>query len=543
VIEPRIEKWRVVIERKTMTRILLVLVLAAAGNLAAAKQIPQTAVPSAPKAQQLNQRALDFFVAALVAEGSGDVPSATILYDSAWRYCPTSAEIGVAYAQTLLYARRIPEALDALQRIAPPTSEQMALIAYCYRQLGENDRTRDAYLQLLTLDTTQSAAYMFLGGYYQQRNDADSTLWALRNLARTMPENYQIQNELGKAYLAKENLNEAKEAFRRSLELAPIESNMDALLNLADIYERRKQADSVEALLSAASLNQPENAFLHRELSRIYLEKDSVTQALPHLWAAARLDSSDYTAQRRLAIVLIATDSLNAADSILTQLLRSGDSEPANHFYLGRVAALRKDFYRARDEFLMLTERAPSIPDGWLSLAFTYRQLQQPEEEIETYQRALVNITDENYAVQLYFALGAAFEQQGKIDSAVATLETLLEHRPEHGPSLNYLGYMLADRGIRLDYARGLLERALKLEPKNAAYLDSYGWVFYRLGMFKDAVKYLKMAVELDSDPVIYDHLGDALQATGKTKQAREWWQKALEQLPNNETIKQKLQR
>ncbi len=496
-----------------------------------------------PKPAQLPQRALDFYLAGLVAEGSGDIPAATLFYDSAWQYYPQSVEIGIAYAQALLYDRKIREALEALQRISPPVAEQLGLIAFCYRQLSNDDLAREAYLQMLTLDSSRNVGYMFLANYYQQKGNSDSALWALRNLARTMPENYQVLNELGKAYIVKSDWKAAKDAFRRSLELAPLSTNMDALLNLADIYQRNQQADSVERLFETAAQDQPDNAFLQREISRLLLEKDSVNQALPHLWAAARLEPNDYSAQRRLAIVLISTDSLATADSILTSLVQAGDSEPANHYYLGRVAALKNDNYRARDEFQLVTQAAPSISDGWLSLAFVYRRLGQPENEIDTYRNALIKMTEEKNAVQVYFALGAAFEQQGQVDSAVATLETLLQNSPDHAPSLNYLGYLLADRGLRLEYARDLIARALKQEPKNPAYLDSYGWVYYRLGNFKEAVKYLKMAVELDSDPVIYDHLGDAYQSTGKTKQAREWWQKALDQQPDNATIKQKLQR
>ena len=77
--------------------------------------------------------------------------------------------------------------------------------------------------------------------------------------------------------------------------------------------------------------------------------------------------------------------------------------------------------------------------------------------------------------------------------------------------------------------------------PENAAFLDSYGWVFYRQGKYKKAVEYLKKAVSLDSDPVIFDHLGDAYKAKGDTAQARTWWQKALELSPEDEAIKQKL--
>ena len=114
--------------------------------------------------------------------------------------------------------------------------------------------------------------------------------------------------------------------------------------------------------------------------------------------------------------------------------------------------------------------------------------------------------------------------------------------RPSRGyPSEARAPTALADRGIRLEYARDLLERAVKLEPKNAAYLDSYGWVYFRLGDLNKAINYLTQAAELTSDATIFDHLGDAYSAQGNPAEARVWWQKALDIDPQNASIADKL--
>jgi tetratricopeptide (TPR) repeat protein len=181
--------------------------------------------------------------------------------------------------------------------------------------------------------------------------------------------------------------------------------------------------------------------------------------------------------------------------------------------------------------------------DGWLGLGFAYRRLNQPDREIQTYENGLLRMRSETSAIELYFAMGAAFEQIGNVDSAITSFEEILKHDPDHAQTLNYLGYMLADRGIRLEYARELLERVIKLEPNNAAYLDSYGWVFFRMGNYPEAVRYLKMAADLGDDWVIFDHLGDAYHALGEDNLAREWWQKALTRQPDNEALKQKISR
>jgi tetratricopeptide (TPR) repeat protein len=101
---------------------------------------------------------------------------------------------------------------------------------------------------------------------------------------------------------------------------------------------------------------------------------------------------------------------------------------------------------------------------------------------------------------------------------------------------------MWAEHGMKLDQARELIEKALKAEPKNAAYLDSLGWVLFKLNRPKDALPYILQAVELskkeDEDATLYEHLGDVYAALNETAKAREAWNKSLSLEPNDEVRK-----
>ncbi len=100
---------------------------------------------------------------------------------------------------------------------------------------------------------------------------------------------------------------------------------------------------------------------------------------------------------------------------------------------------------------------------------------------------------------------------------------------PKNAAALNYYGYMLADRGLRLDEAQEMIQRALLQEPYSGAYLDSLGWVYYKENKLAEAEVTMRKAVEREShDPTIRTHLGDVYAKQGKMEQAATEWEKAL---------------
>ncbi|MCP4684133.1 MAG: tetratricopeptide repeat protein [bacterium] len=541
---------------KTLFLVISVLGLTALGipgcsSTAARQDLVQTAadgeefrpVPRVDKraAEELDYRAYEFYVNGLLYEGIGDLRNAAASYRKALQVYPDSYEIGFALAEIAYRMRQPDQALEVLEQIALKTVDVFRLEGACYQQTGDERAAKDAYLNAIALDSTQENAYIFLAGYYRRRNNLDSTAWTYHQLIRMQPENYELRNELGKMLALGGRPEEAKTVFRESLAMNPSIDNVAAYLSLSELYELTEQVDTAKVVLKEGLEVSPDNMMLNRAVVRLYLEADSVLGAIPYVRSLAEAAPQDADASRRLAIMYFTVDSLPQADSVLSALVGSGDIEPANHFYLGRIALIGEDYTRARDEFTTLTHLADSISDGWLGLGLAFNHLGDSAQELETYRTGLEFMRDEESAVALYFALGAAFEQADAIDSATATFEEILKHDPDNAQTLNYLGYALADRNLRLEYARDLISRAVELKPNSAAFLDSYGWVYYRLAEYEKALEYLEAAAKLDNDPVIFDHLGDAYLATGKPEEAKVWWRKALEQQPDNTTIKEKL--
>lgn len=147
-------------------------------------------------------------------------------------------------------------------------------------------------------------------------------------------------------------------------------------------------------------------------------------------------------------------------------------------------------------------------------------------------------------SVGMLFARAVAHERQGEFGRAAMAFETLLERSPDHAPTLNYLGYMWADRGEHLDRALTLIQRAVALDPDNGAYVDSLGWAHFKLGNFDSARQLLEWAARLmTSDPTIYEHLGDVYTAMRQPDRARDSYLQAIERgADDSEAIERKIE-
>ncbi len=161
-------------------------------------------------------------------------------------------------------------------------------------------------------------------------------------------------------------------------------------------------------------------------------------------------------------------------------------------------------------------------------------------EAFDIYDRALRDMPDES---DLLYARALAAEKIDRLDILEDDLRSILRSEPNNVQALNALGYTLADRTERYEEALLFIKRAFELEPKDAAVVDSMGWVHYRLGDHKEALVYLQRAMEIMSDVEIAAHLGEVLWVINRKKEAINVWNQALEKTPNSEVILEVMRR
>jgi len=173
---------------------------------------------------------------------------------------------------------------------------------------------------------------------------------------------------------------------------------------------------------------------------------------------------------------------------------------------------------------------APDDRDILISLGDLYRADKRFAEAEEMYDRAVGLIEkDSPRDWHLYFVRGMMRERLDNWDLAESDLQRARKLSGDEPHVLNYLGYSWIDQGLYLEEGLKIIREAVKKQPKNGAFVDSLGWAHYRLGNYKKALDALERASLLEpTDPVITDHLGDALWRNGREVEARYQWRKAL---------------
>ncbi|MCZ2132213.1 MAG: tetratricopeptide repeat protein [Bacteroidetes bacterium] len=134
---------------------------------------------------------------------------------------------------------------------------------------------------------------------------------------------------------------------------------------------------------------------------------------------------------------------------------------------------------------------------------------------------------------ELWAQAGLVLEHLGRTAESDVAYEAALKLEPDNAFANNNLAYSLATRGIELQRALALARKSMEIQPNNASFLDTYGWILFNMGNYDGAVKYLEKAIKTgNAGATIYEHLGDCYRKLGMNTDAVTAYRKALELAP-----------
>ncbi|MEY4692371.1 MAG: hypothetical protein RIT19_2696 [Verrucomicrobiota bacterium] len=439
----------------------------------------------------------------------GRVDRALKLLDRACERPETPGELHALHGVALTQAGRMGDALRAYLRAADRPPVVLAVYQAVVRILNDDRRGDDA-LPLLVRATTGFAkdplALLEIADLYRAVGVSDPRLEAraraamLDVLARVRalkPEDPAVALRLADRY-AQAGLPEPSEAVLRELqERSP--RNPAAVARLAEMYLRSGRIPEASRQLEALRKIDPANPVTYYFLGVVALEEKQFERARNHFERAILLNPALEPAHTDLAVALL---SLQRPEDAATVLDRARAEIPPS-FRLEYLSGVARTQLKRFDDALAAYQTAEKIGST----------LRPP-------------LTDHRF----YFQVGAMLERKGDEARSIEYLEKSLELKPDFDEALNHLGYLWAEKGLNLPRARAMIEQALKAEPENAAYLDSMGWVLFRLGKPAEALAWLEKARKrlTEPDATVLDHLGDAAAACGRWDVAREAWAESL---------------
>lgn len=308
--------------------------------------------------------------------------------------------------------------------------------------------------------------------------------------------------------------------------------------------EPGKAAETLLKLIPKDAKPSQQLDLLRERLANLFLMDGNTAKGVEQLEAIVRDNPSSYP-QIWFVLGSIANDNKQYEKAIghfEKSLLLDPNQEQAYY----QLALAQIDAGRTGDALTTLETASQHFPNTFVGEFFTgvaYARIKNFSEAMKHFTSAeVIGRTSESKRLtpQFYFQIGAAAERNHQFDAAVEYFEKSLKMDPEFYESMNYLGYMWAEKGENLPRARELIEKAVKAEPTNGAFLDSLGWVFFKQNQPKEALPCLLKAVAQtpEADATLFDHLGDVYNALGEAEKAREAWKKSLAVEPNPEISK-----
>jgi tetratricopeptide (TPR) repeat protein len=443
--------------------------------------------------------------------------------------------------QLLLDENKADEAVKLLEGMTEHSSSAtlLDLLGDAYTQTHDYAKAETAYRKAVDLDPSELSHLRGLGQTLLSEEKYQEALSVYQKLIDLLPDDSDNYLRLAQIYRELHQLDKAEENLLKARQYNP--GSLEILYNEAMIYESQGRYEEAVRVLSDAvtGVKSQSNvlpsrrrslAILYQQLGMLYRDVQNYQAAIYTFQELAHLGEQEDRRARPLII-----DTYRMAKD-LPKALAAGREAMArypNDPSIRTTYALLLGENQQTDEAVKLLEADLKGNAGdretYLNLSQVYERGHRYGEAEQAARKAESYSSDAKDNEIAWLLLGAVYERQKQFDKAEDEFKKALDLNPRNAQVLNYYGYMLADRGVRLDEAHGLIQRAVLLEPHNGAYLDSLGWVYFKENKLEDAEITLRKAVEREPhDPTIRSHLGDVYAKQGHLDLAAAEWEKSL---------------
>jgi tetratricopeptide (TPR) repeat protein len=436
-------------------------------------------------------------------------------------------------------------AVETLSSVPDATrsAKLYSALGYTYEQQKQYKKAIDSYKRAILLDRDNLDAIRGLAQNLMNDGQTDAALEQYKIIADANPEDAETYIRMAEIYRRSGKFDPALDALKKAETM--VSDSMEVPYNIAAVYQAQGRYDDAIQVLqdllkktakadNAYSQSEKNNrtVFLER-LGTIYRDNNNDPLAIETF--RKMLVFGDDNAERGYQQIIDtyreakqwqqATDVAKEAVQKLpndrglqmvyaSQLADSGQPDAA----LKQVRSLLKGSQEDREVYISLSQMYARL-----------KRWPEAEEALNQADKLSIKTEDRQF---IDFQRASTLERQKKYDAAEEAFRKILVNHPDDAMTLNYLGYMMADRGVKLEEALAMIQKAVEIDPANGAYLDSLGWAYFKLGKYDQAEDKLTKAASqrMGADPTVQDHLGDLYQKTGHLKLAAAHWERALQE-------------
>lgn len=502
-------------------------------------------------------------------------------YEAITRQAPDDTHAAVFLGRLYWLDNQPAKAEAAFRKILGAHPDSPSALDYLGKLLMDQRQYHEAIQIFEKIPTNQRgpATLSMLGLAYSRTGSLAKAMKTYKEALEIDPRNADVHRQYGNALMRSNHLKEATEQLKLAIKINPQDGMSD--LRLAQINQAQGQFDEAEKELSQARNmlpGDPEVTYQEALLQNAMGNDGKAIQLLEELLNQTQNATGKYSKGEatdraiflgRLGSIYRTQQKYVQAISAFRQIVAlAGDEGPRGEAQIVETLQMEGQRQKALDEARQALKKYPKdhsltldeasllgatghmkeavrqlrgLENGHpdlqveLAVAEVYSGAKQYRKAEDSVKRILagghLKTGDQEEAE---FMLGAVYESEKKFGPAEEQFRKVLAADPINAEAYNYLGYMLADRGVELDQSVEYIKKALKIEPNNGAFLDSLGWAYYKMARYDLALPPLqKAAALLSNDPTVLSHLGHVYLKLGKEKEAADEWKLALKQWPN----------
>ena len=473
---------------------------------------------------------------------NNDLNKAEVEFKTAVKLQPDSEEAVTTLAYLYNEEGDSGRAVEVLSSVPDNSrsAKMYSALGYTHEQQKQYKEAISAYRHAIELDRDNLDAIRGLAENLMNDGQTEAALEQYKVIADANPEDAQTYLHMAEIYRKSGKFDQALENLKKAETM--VQDSIEVPYNMAAVYQAQGRYDEAAQTLQdlLKKTEKPENSYTPGErnnravflerLGTVYRDEGKYPEAVEVFRKMTALgDDNAVRGYQQVIDTYREAKQWQQATAVAKEAVQKLPNDRGLHMVYAAQLADAGQPDKALSDVRALLKGTPEDRDVYITLAQMNTRLKRWDDAQAALDKADTLSNKPEDKEYVFFLRGSSFERQKKYDQAEEMFRKVLAIDPQNAMTLNYLGYMLADRGTKLDEALTLIRKAVDLDPANGAYLDSLGWAYFRLGKNDQAEEQLvKASQKIGTDPTVHDHLGDLYQKTGRLKLAVAHWERAV---------------